>query len=246
MKNLFLGLLAVLFLLNPVWAQDKEASEEIKAVPEGVTADQVIQNYVTAIGGEKKMKKIKSLTTFAHTSIQGTDVMFTFHRMDPGKYYMEMGTVDMTFQKQICDGEKAKIIAMGNESEITGPQLEAVKYEGTLNKALKFKELGVTYELKGVVAINGKDAYYMTFVIPGGSVMNEYFDVESGLKVQTSSTVEAPEGDFESVIQYSNYKKVKGVLFPYTIKQSVAGQEVNLTVSSIIPNKVDPKVFEIK
>lgn len=258
MKKLVLSLLGFLVMLSPVLSQVEVEAEEvaeeevvgivegIKAVPEGVTAETVIQNYVNAIGGEKKMLKIKSLTTYAYTSFQGAEIMFTFHRMDPAKYYMEMGTADMTFQKQICDGTRAKIIAMGNETEITGSELEALKYEGSLNQELRFQEFGVTYELLGIVEIDGQDAYYMQFMIPGGSIQHEYFDVKTSLKVKTTSTISSPEGDFESVIVYGNYKAVKGVLFPFSMKQTVAGQEINLTVSSIIVNKVDAAVFEIK
>ncbi|MBT7827324.1 MAG: hypothetical protein HN600_12080 [Bacteroidetes bacterium] len=250
MKKVIFSLIAFVLMAGPVLSQEEEVVEEVvemlKPTPAGITADLVIQNYIAAIGGEKKMLKMKSLTMYAHTTIQGTELMFTFHRMDPGKYYMEMGTADMTYQKQICDGKKAKIVAMGNETEITGSDLEAVKYEGAINKELRYKELGVTYKLLGVEELNGKDAYFMEFTIPGGSIQNEYFDIESALKVRTTSTISAPEGDFMSIIDYSNYKAVKGVLFPFAIKQSVAGQEIDLTVSSIILNKVDASVFEIK
>ncbi|MBL6964658.1 MAG: hypothetical protein ISR55_12605 [Bacteroidetes bacterium] len=246
MKNVALIVLSLLFMSGPVFSQEEEVSVDIKAAPEGVTAESVIQNYVNAIGGEKKMLKIKSLTLYAHTSIQGTELIFTFHRMDPGKYYMEMGTVDMTYQKQICDGTKAKVIAMGNETEITGSELEALKYEGSMNKELRYSELGVSYKLLGVVDLDGEKAYYLEFTLPGGSLQYEYFDVETSLRTRTSSTVSTPEGDFESVIVYGDYKKVKGVLFPFRMKQTIAGQEIDLIVSSIIPNKVNSGVFVIK
>ncbi|MFC2113886.1 hypothetical protein ACFLRI_00900 [Bacteroidota bacterium] len=250
MRRLILVILSVLFAINFGFAQEEVVEEvvskELKAAPEGVTAESVIKKYVEAIGGEKKMLKVKSITTYAHTTIQGADLMFTFHYKDPGKYFMEMGTVDMTLQKQVCDGTKAKIVAMGNEKEVTGAELEALKYEASINKELRYAELGVKLELLGIDNINGVEAYALKMTIPGGAEQFEYFDINSGLRIRTMTFIEMPEGKFENILDMGDYKPVKGVKFPFSMTQSVGGQVIELTVSSYLLNKVDDAVFVMK
>ena len=48
-----------------------------KAVPAGVTAKTVLDNYIKAIGGEQKLKDVKTIYTKANGTIQGTPLELT-------------------------------------------------------------------------------------------------------------------------------------------------------------------------
>jgi len=236
-------LLTVLFLFTSVV---KSQILEVKPAPDGITAATVIDNYINAIGGKEKISKITSVSTWAKASIQGNEIIITTHAALPNKFYMEMGTPDMTFQTQVFNGEKGYMMAMGNKTEITGERLEQLKFDATLFNEMKYQELGAVAELLGVAKADNADVYVIKVTPKSGLVFFDYYDIKTGFKVMSETRIESPEGKFTMITKYSDYKALKGVYFPYKVVQEIAAQTIESTITLIQLNKVKDKTFEIQ
>jgi predicted Zn-dependent peptidase len=219
-----------------------DPSKKLKPAPAGVTAEQVINNYITAIGGAKKLKKVKDLTIKAGASMQGQTINFDTYMKAPDKMFFQVGSGAMVFATQIYNAGKGVASSpMGGESKpIEGDELATLKEGALIFSEMYYTTLGYTTELLGIEEQKDQKHLYKIQVNKGGDRKDtEYYDVQTGLKVRA----EGKSGTTE----YSDYKDVDGILYPNTIKQSMGGQSFNLTVSEIKVNaKLKDDLFIIK
>ena len=226
---------------------DVKVDKPAKELPLGLTAEKVLEDYFFAITGEstmksveKKYKKIKDITIVMETEMQGMKLQITTKQMAPNKSFFELNMQGMTVQKQVFDGKNGGSSGMQGKKALEGEELEAMKEQAIMNKELKYKELGYTLKLESIEEVNGKDAYKVTITNSEGEVKYDYFDVESSLKVYTTSTEKGPDGtEMESYSEYSDYKDVNGIKYPFTRTRNMGPQVVELTVTDI---KVNAKV----
>ena len=211
---------------NPVKA------ESAKTLPEGVNAKTVISKYVDAIGGQEALQKIQDLKMVATTSMSGMELKQTTYKKTPNKYAMIMSMNGNVMMQQTFNGERGIMKTFQGENEIIGEDLENLKIDACMNAELNYAELGVVVTLEAVESVNNKDAYKMKVVNPTGQTTYDYYDVESGLKVQSKQSTITPQGEFTQVVNYTDYQEISGIKFPFSIKISGV-QNMELKVSSV-------------
>jgi len=151
------------------------------------------------------------------------------------KQVMSMG--GQVMQAQTFDGEKGKSLAMGTSKMMEGAELEKMKYQAIMNVETQYEKLGYKFDLKGIEAIDGSDAYKIKATLPDGSTTTEYYNVESGLKVREVSTQDAgPMGSVTVTMNYSDYKEVDGIMLPHTMKQSMGPQSFSIKLEEYKAN----------
>nr|MBA3971418.1 insulinase family protein [Bacteroidota bacterium] len=210
-----------------------------KAIPAGVTAKTVIDGYVKAIGGAKALLKVKDVSTKMNTKFQGMDINITTSVKAPNKYAMAVKMGEMVIQKETYNGKAGKQQSMQGKKDLEGESLEDIKAQATMNLEMNYEKLGYKLALKGIEAINGKDAYIMEVTSPKGKKSMKWYDVESKLKVRSSQTTTTEAGPVTSTTDFLEYKEVDGVKFPSTV--SISGQmSMKLTAETINVNKGIP------
>ncbi|MBL1281428.1 MAG: insulinase family protein [Fluviicola sp.] len=232
--------------------QGNPAKDKIKAAAEGVTAESVIEKFVTATylmaPGKKlnkKLSKIKDVTTKLDASIQGQVLTMVRYQKAPNLFASVMSMGPMTIQKETFNGTVGKKSGMQGDKDITGSDLEELKASSTIFADTKLKELGYTFELKGVEPIEGKDAHKILVTKPGGATETEWYDVASGFKVKTLSIETQGEESFSVITYISDYKEVNGIVLPHSIKVSFGPQSLDMKVTSIEMNqKLSDDLFE--
>ena len=106
-----------------------ELAKEI-ATPVDLDGKAVLNNYIEALGGIKKMIEVKTVKMVAGMNLMGQDFEMTIIKKAPNLYYQTMGNESMTIQEQVFDGTKAKMSGMGGSQIITeGEELDAIKKE---------------------------------------------------------------------------------------------------------------------
>ena len=220
---------------------------DIKPAPAGVTAQTVINSYINAIGGEKNISKIKDLSIVMNATIQGMQIEMKSYQKVPNKYMMQIGMGEMIFQKMVYDGIKGRASGMQGNQDLQGKELEELQYQAIMFTETQYNKLGFKTTLKGIEAIDGKEAYVVEITNPKGSKSTEYFDVKSGLKLRSVRTSDSPQGPITQTTDYADYKDVKGVKFPHEINQTAGPQSFNMKVKTIEVNKkLKDTLFEIK
>lgn len=212
-------------------------------IPEGVTAQSVIDKYIKAVGGLDKLKAIKTKITTMRATMQGQEVKIVLTQKAPNKFLQVLSVSGME-QKTIFDGVNGYQSAMGHSTELKAETLEALKYEATLDLIYNLDAYGIKTTLAGLDKVNGKDAYKVELVFPSGKKWTYYYDTVSGLKLKDSKVLKMPQGEFTQSVEYDDYREVEGIMCPYKYTQTIGPQTIPLTISEIQINKdVDDSVF---
>jgi hypothetical protein len=220
---------------------------ELKPVPDGVTPETVYAAYISAIGGQKAIKKVKSyeIKGKMDMGMMALDLNRKIICGKPGKSLMIVTAMGMEAVRQVFDGSTLSLKQMGQPMPADATQLMKAKLETDLAAELSYGTYGITSTLKGIETSGGKDCYVMEVRYPDGAVAVEYFDVQSGLRHKTVETSES-EGTVnvtESI--YKEYMTSKSkVLFPRVISMTSQGQTFEMTISELVINpKLDPSAF---
>ncbi len=202
-----------------------------KAVPAGVTVKSVLDNYIKAIGGEKAILAVKSLSTIATGEIQGTALEMTSKVTSSNKLIVEMKAMGMTMMKQVVNDKGAYVTQQGQRKDLEGDKLAELKASAMPFDEIKMSiKTGVT--LDGIESFNGADAYVIK---DGKSTL--YYDVTSGLKIGKAVVQEANGQKMTQITNFGDYKEVKGIKFPFKTSLSFGPQEIEFKTTEVKINE---------
>ncbi|TLX76866.1 insulinase family protein [Labilibacter sediminis] len=209
-------------------------------LPKGLTAEKVIDNYITALGGAEKLQAISDVEVNASISVQGMELALITKQKAPNKICVETLMGETLLSKQVYDGVKGVMVAQGQQKQLEGDELESMKYGAMLFPELKYAELGYKLNLIGKDKVDGQDVYKLMVVNPAEKETTMFFNTETGLKVkEVTSNVNG-----SSTTVYGNYKEVDGVQYPMSLSQSMGPQMLDVKVVSVEVNKgIDDDVF---
>ncbi len=210
-------------------------------IPADITANNVINSYIKAIGGRENLLKVKDIRMISGTVMQGMNIEIGISRKAPNKICVETKMGDQVLTKQVFDGVKGKVKSPMGDQELTGNELESMRIEATLNPELNLDKLGITTELTGAGDVNGKKVWKVKMTMPSGTSSTDAYDQDTGLKVQSVTQ----QGQMTVTTTYSDYREVEGVLYPFKSVQSLGSQVVEIETKSIeINTGIDDSVFE--
>lgn len=223
---------------------DPEASNN--ELPDGLTPNDVIDKYIAAIGGEDNVNKITSIHVKMNMTVQGMQLDVNQYVQEPGKMAMTVAMGQNVMQRQVVNGDKGSMSAMGQTKELTGDELARYQLQTYISLESKYKELGFKMELKSIAKVEGEDAYVIELTSPMGEVSKEYYSISSGLKLKTESTMEVQGMQMQQVTMTSEYKDFGGVKFATKINQVVGQQNIDINVENIeINTEIEENVFEL-
>ncbi len=204
-----------------------------KPVPAGVTVKTVVDAYITAIGGDKAVKAVKSISSVGSTTIPQAPMPLSYNsKIDSkGRMMIELSMAGMgSIMKQVVNGNTGYMMQQGQKKVLEGDELAKMKESAVLfNETLLVTKKGVT--ISAVEPINGSDAYA---VVDGDTTY--YFDVKSGLK-SAEATTEEQEGKKQTrVTNFNDYRAVKGVKVPFNTIMNV-GFELDIKMSDVKINE---------
>ncbi|HLV50330.1 MAG TPA: pitrilysin family protein [Flavobacterium sp.] len=208
-----------------------------KPIPEGVTAQTVIKNYIDAIGGESKLKAVKSMSVEAKGSMQGMEISMVHKQTSKGQSLMSMTGMGMELMKQVVTPTMGYMTVQGQRQELEGEQLKEAQESVVIFSELEDMEEASSFELTGIETFNGEDAYVLK-----KDKTAVYYSAASGLKIASTETVEAQGQSFEMSSSYGDYKEVKGIKIPHKVSVPLGpGMSVEFNVSEV---KIDEGVTD--
>ncbi|MFP9112475.1 M16 family metallopeptidase [Flavobacterium sp. RHBU_3] len=220
------------------WGKKAEKPVLSKPIPAGVTAKTVLDGYIKAVGGEKALKAVKTLSTKATASVQGTALELTTKVSADHKQFVEMKVMGMSMMKQVVNDKSGYMSQQGQKMDITGDELKDMQAS-----AVPFEELGFLtnkdVKLTSIEQVNGADAY----VVKKGETSYLY-DVKTGYKVAEIHVEGEGAEKRTQTTYYSDYKDVKGIKVPFKVLMNV-GFDLDLTVGEVKINEgVTPADFQ--
>jgi zinc protease len=203
-----------------------------KEAPAGVTAKTVLDNYIKAIGGEKAVASVKTISMLGSATIPQAPSPLTFtNKVDSkSKLLIEITMGPMSLMKQVVNEKGAYVVQQGQRKNIEGTDLVEMKASATPFEELQLSQkTGLT--VTGIESINGNDAY----AIQNGKT-TLYYDTKSGLKVAEAKTLEQGGNKMTQTTNFGDYREVKGVKVPFNIIQNV-GFELDIKMSDVKINE---------
>lgn len=196
-----------------------------------VTAQQIAENYIKAIGGKANVEKVKTVLQSGKISMMGMEGEYVAKNAFPDKVNSVIKIMGAEI-KNVFDGNKGYASQMGNRRDMDAKEIAAMKGQNNV-----FPVLSVGFadsKVDGIVNLNGNDHYK---VVNTAAKKVEYYDVKTGLLSKVETTISTPQGDITSIANYSEYKTFDGVLFATVTEMQVGPQAFKITLDKVEVNK---------
>jgi len=216
---------------NNIWTG--QAAE--RPVPPGVTANDVIGKYLTAIGGKDKLLAIKDLQTIGTASVQGQKVVVTHTFVAPGNMAMDIELPDMNNMHALhllVKGDSISLSQMGQTPQLDEEAKKDIREEAVPFEELNFSKDGYKTELTSIRNLNGKDVYELKVVNPAGKTFLYYYDLATGLRTRVVKNT----AQGQTTTDYSDYRDVNGIKFPWHVDDNQGEIDLDMTMQSVKVN----------
>jgi zinc protease len=195
-----------------------------------ISAEQVIDNYLQAIGGREAANAIERAKMEMSAEIQGTKLnMIVLYDAPEQRMAQRMLMMGNEASKTLIKDGKATLSAMGQSQTLSDEQFEDMKMSMWIIPELHYELMGYSMELDGLREIDGQEAYKIDVTNPTGGKITHYYSVDSGMKLKTESQIEGETS-------YLKYETFEGVKLPV---------EISLQ-SPMIPFPIDSKLEDIE
>ncbi len=221
------------------------------AAGQALTADQIIEKHLTALGGREALGKITSRratgTVSVATPVGPLGGPIEMVAKAPNKMRADI-RIDLTSVggpgemviSELFDGTTGwSLDSMQGDKPMSGDQLEGARNNFFPSPLLRYKELGMTPTVESTQQVNGKTAHVVLLTPKSGPAERMFFDAESFLIVRTTSTLTLPQvGTVEQVSEPSDYRVVDGVKVAFKLAQTAGEQSITMTFTKIENNVV--------
>ena len=235
MKKLQIGLFAVAAMMS---------IQSVKAQ----TADEVIDKYVTALGGKEKILSLKSVKKVGSLNVQGMDVGLTITRVQGVGSRNDISVPGMGEGFQVVNPIKGwdfmPFMGQTSPEEVSGDKLKSflslLDIQGSL---VNYKEKGSQVEMSGKEKVENAECYKLKLTDKQGVISTLFIDSKSNYLVKSIITAKSSNGDINTELSFGDFKKTdEGYIFPF----SEVMDRGTIIFTSIETNKpVDEKIFTV-
>ena len=193
------------------------------------SADQILDKYIEALGGAQRLA---GLTSFIATGVSigygefGGDGDFTIFAKAPNQR-----TTFITFKEHPDRGDSVWVFdgrtgwiktprGLLSEYELLGEELDGARLEAQMAFPGQIKQALNNWRIGQRRTIGDKDYLVVQGTGPRGLLATLYFDPQSGLLVRMVRYGPSPVGRVPTQIDYSDYRDVGGIKFPFEYKFS--------------------------
>jgi hypothetical protein len=236
------------------------------------SADQIIDKYLQAVGGQQRLSTVKTLVA------SGTSVGFGgFGRGGRAQIFSRFpdqsatiidfpSTPERGHSLRIFDGHQGWIetpLSVLGEYEITGGELDGAKLDAELAFPAQIKQVLSNLHAATPTTISDlpepssqaaeeskatTSKEHATNVVqgigPGGILVTLYFDAESGFLLREVRYSKSPIGRIPTQIDYSDYRDVGGMKMPFRLVFAWLDGRDSIQLDKILVNAtVDPSKF---
>lgn len=197
-----------------------------------MTAEKVLENYLTAIGGADKVAAIQTAKISMDANVMGTSLTIAFvYDSQNGRYGQKTSIAGNVMQKTTLANGKGSMSVQGNSMEMSPAQLAEAQLNSYLFPEAVYKANGYTATLDGLKDVDGKPAYKVVIATASGAKLINYYAQDSGLKIKYENPA---SGD----TFYGDYQPMNGVLLPmsWTIKSPQIPVPLEAKVTSLQVN----------
>jgi len=211
------------------------------------TLDQILDKYVTAIGGRAAVEKTTSLSARGTIEVPDASIRGDIEAFQkaPNMSMSRITLAGVGQQADGFDGTTGWASDMNGVRVKEGLELVEARRSATFGREIKLKEIYPKMTVSGREPVDGKDAYVVDAVPTEGTPAKLYFDVASGLLVRQIVTRQTPAGPMQVDIGFDDFRVVEGVKRPFRIRQSTSMYTAYMQYTELKANApIDDAVFK--
>jgi outer membrane lipoprotein-sorting protein len=230
------------------------AAGAVPTAPTGLSAAQVIDKSVAAMGGLQAWRAVQTISYSGKMEAggkQNTQLPVLLELKRPHK-----SRVEIEFQNdkaiQVYDGVKGwkyrPYLGRTDVEPFSPEELQVSATEPDLDGPLvDYASKGTKAALEGVEKVEGRDAYKLKLTLKGGKVRHIWVDSQTFLEVKIEGAPRRMDGRMRQVeIYYRDYKDVSGLKVPHVLETSVQGvkRSYKMVFETVLVNpKLDDSLF---
>lgn len=218
-----------------------EPEDAIEQAAAGLTAEEILDRYLQALGGVQQLASITSFVARGTARGYGPE-------SDPrpveiyARAPAQRTTIIHTLNGDnitVFDGRSAWVAAPLRPvavMPITGQALAGMRFEAQLSFPGQIKQALGQWRSGYPVSIGDRDMHVVQGTAPGGALVTLYFDAETGLLARQVRYADSPVGRIPTQIDYSDYRQVAGVKMPFRWTLAWLDGKEDFTLSEIQVN----------
>ena len=209
-----------------------------KAIPDGLTAMNVMSSYIDAVGGKDNLMKVNTMTTKADVTIAGAPFkpVATVKMKMPNKSSFSikanMGGQEMVLMKRNFSGEKGYMEQQGQTIMMTDEEINEAKLVEGIFDELYFTDDQI--ELVSINSIDNEDVYKIK-VTKNEKTSFRYYNVKSGLLISIEEQDDSK--NISSTTKYGDYRDVDGIMIPFYLEQNAGAQNLEFVTTEVKINE---------
>jgi photosynthetic reaction center cytochrome c subunit len=228
---------------------DDELDDTVKAAPGAPRPDQILDKYIAALGGAKRLAGITSFVARGTSSGYGPEsakrpieIYARFPDQRTLIIHTDNGDSTMTYDGQV--GWFAAPLRPVAVMALTGGELEGARLDALLSFPGQIKQALGQWRTGAPAIIDDRRVEVIQGTSAGGSIATLYFDPDSGLLVRLRRYAASPVGRVPTQFDFSDYRDVAGVKMPFHWTMTWLDGRENVELSEVVPNAgVDPQRF---
>ncbi|MGC1961548.1 MAG: c-type cytochrome [Candidatus Sulfotelmatobacter sp.] len=202
----------------------------------GPPADQLLEQYLQAVGGAAAVENITSRVMKGTITVGDRNVPIEIFSKDPDKRVSFTHTPDGD-SITAFDGHEGWLWIPGHAvREMHGPDIDGASMDADLHFAAHLKEMFSAAQVQGKEKIGERDAYLVIGQRDGKTPLRLYFDEQSGLLVRLIRYGETPLGLLPTQIDYADYREAGGVKIPFRWTLARPGGRFTIQVNEVKEN----------
>jgi len=200
------------------------SSSQPGRIKKELTAEEIVEAYIKAIGGIDEIKAVKGKRVTYHVHMFGNEA-FLMERSWTRPNSMKSGRPEATIYT-LTEGDKTWRVTPEGRRELPPLIAQSLSKQADIDGSLiDHEQKGVTLLYAGTVPYDMVDLHQITATFPDGIQWEFYFDAVSGLlRRMTQPSFNIQNGEInrgaDANYVYYDYRSVRGVLYPHLWIQS--------------------------
>jgi photosynthetic reaction center cytochrome c subunit len=214
----------------------EEGKDPGEAKASGPTAEQLLDKYLTAVGGAEALQKITSrVQKGTLTAFGGQHFPMDVYSKAPDKRFSVMhlqGGDSVT----AFNGKQGWLSIPGRVHIMSAAENDAVRIDADLYFPANVKTLYQKFRVDAGEKIDGRDTYVVVGQSEGQPPVRLYLDKETGLLLRLIRYAETPLGRNPTQIDYADYRDADGVKIPFRWTLARPGNRFTIQVEQVQQN----------
>jgi photosynthetic reaction center cytochrome c subunit len=198
-------------------------------------ADQLLDKYLSAIGGASAWQKVTSRVEKGKIEANGHQLPIEVYAKAPDKRISSMhlpnGDSITAF-----DGKQGWLSNAGHPHMMSAAENDAARIDSDFYFASHVKTLFQKFSVVPGEKIDGHDTYLVFGRNEGQPPLRLYFDQQSGLLLRLVRYAETALGRMPTQIDYSDYRDTDGVKIPYRWTLARPGNRFTIQIDDVKQN----------